>query len=297
MTAKRKEAVAGLTFASPWLIGFVAFMAYPLIASVYYSFCDYSVLRKPVFIGADNYVELWNDEVFWIALKNTFVYAAIALPIGLVISIALALLLNTNVKGMAIYRTIFYIPSLVPMVSLAMLWLWIFNGEQGLLNGILNPILGLIGKSGPSWLGDPNWSKPALGLISIWGVGNAVVIYLAGLQDVPTSLYEAADLDGATPWRKTWHVTLPMISPVIQFNLIMGIIGALQIFAVPYIMFPAGAPERSTYFYTSYIFDNAFSFQKMGYASAMGWILFLIIFVLTMVSLKISDKRVHTGGV
>lgn len=292
MTAKRKEAFAGLAFASPWFIGFTVFLAGPLLMSMYYSFCDYSVLRKPVWVGGDNYAEIMHDEVFWQALKNTFVYAAISLPMGLVVSIAVALLLNTNVKGMAFYRTIIYLPSLVPTVALAVLWLWMFNGEYGLINETAKRFA----VSPPNWLGDPLWSKPALALMSLWGVGGAVVIYLAGLQDVPQSLYEAADLDGASPWRKTWHVTLPMISPVIQFNMIMGIIGSLQVFSEPYIMFPGGAPERSTYMYTMYLFDNAFTFQKMGYASAMGWILFILIFILTMLALKGSDKRVHTGA-
>lgn len=292
MTAKRKEAIAGLAFASPWFIGFTVFLAGPLLMSMYYSFCDYSVLRKPVWVGGDNYAEIMRDEVFWQALKNTFVYAAISLPMGLVVSIAVALLLNTNVKGMAFYRTIIYLPSLVPTVALAVLWLWMFNGEYGLINETAKRFA----VSPPNWLGDPLWSKPALALMSLWGVGGAVVIYLAGLQDVPQSLYEAADLDGASPWRKTWHVTLPMISPVIQFNMIMGIIGSLQVFSEPYIMFPGGAPERSTYMYTMYLFDNAFTFQKMGYASAMGWILFILIFILTMLALKGSDKRVHTGA-
>jgi multiple sugar transport system permease protein len=292
MKARQKEAWAALFFTSPWIIGFFVFLAYPLGASIYYSFCDYSVLKKPLFIGLGNYRDLMADEVFWIALKNTAIYAALALPLGTILAIALALLLNSKVKGLAFYRTIFFLPSLVPMVSLAVLWLWLFNGQYGLVN------LGLqqIGITGPNWLGDPNWSKSALVLLGLWGAGNAMVVYLAGLQDVPQQLYEAANLDGATPWVKTRHVTLPMISPVILFNVVMGMIGTLQVFTVPYIMFPGGSPARSTLFYSVYMFDNAFRFQKMGYASAMGWIMFLIILVLTMTSLKLSEKRVHYEG-
>ncbi len=293
MTMRRKEAISGWLFAAPWILGFSVFLAYPLLSSIYYSFTDYSVLRKPVFTGLENYSDLMGDEVFWLTLKNTAVYAALALPIGLLVSVSLALLLNTKVRGMAFYRTIFYLPSLVPLVSLAMLWLWMFNGQRGLVNELLV----LVGITGPNWLGDVGWSKPALAIISLWGIGNAIVIYLAGLQDVPDSLYEAADLDGASAWKKTRYVTLPMISPVIQFNLIIGIIGTLQVFAIPYIMLPGGAPARSSYFYTMYLFDNAFRFQKMGYACAMGWILFLLIFALTMIALKVSEKRVHYGGV
>lgn len=289
---RRKDQIAAMLFASPWFIGFSVFLAYPLAASIYYSFCDYSVLKPPVWIGTANYTELMRDEVFWIALKNTLVYAALALPLGTILAIALALLLNTKVRGMAFYRTIFFLPSLVPMVSLAVLWLWLFNGERGIVN------LGLesVGVGGRNWLGDPAWSKPALVLLGLWGAGNAMVIYLAGLQDVPQQLYEAADLDGASPWTKTRHVTLPMISPVILFNVIMGMIGTLQVFTVPYIMFPGGVPARSTYFYTMYLFDNAFRYHKMGYASAMGWIMFLIILSLTMLSIKLSERKVYYEG-
>lgn len=291
MKRRHAETRAALLFASPWILGFCIFLLYPLAASIYYSFCDYSVLRPPVWIGMDNYWELLQDEVFWKALYNTLYYAAFALPLSAAVALALALLLNTKVKGMAIYRTIFFVPSLVPMISLAVLWLWIFNGEHGLINALL----GWIGIKGPNWLSDPNWSKPALILMSMWGAGHAMVIYLAGLQDVPQSLYEAAELDGADWWARTRHVTLPTISPVILFNIIMGIIGTLQVFAVPYVMFPGGSPARSTYFYTMYLFDNAFIYQKMGYACAMGWIMFLIILVLTMTALKFSEKRVHYG--
>lgn len=289
---RRKEAWAGYLFAAPWIIGFLAFLVYPLLASLYTSFCDYSVLRPAVWIGAANYRELFQDEVFWKSVQNTFVYAAMALPIGMVVALSLAMLLNSKVKGMTVYRTIFFIPSLVPMVSLAILWLWLLNGERG----IVNELLARVGVDGPNWLGDPFWSKPALTMLSAWGVGNAILIYLASLQDVPTSLVEAAQLDGASAWAKTRHVTIPMISPVILFNLIMGIIGTLQVFAVPYVMFPGGSPARSTYFYAMYLFDNAFRFMKMGYASAMGWLMFLVILLLTLGSLKLSEKHVHYGG-
>jgi multiple sugar transport system permease protein len=288
----QRESRAGLMFVSPWLIGFSVFLAYPLFASIYYSFCDYSVLRPPVWIGLDNYRELMQDELFWIAIRNTFLYAIIALPAGMVTALILAMLLNTKVPGMTIYRTVFFIPSLVPQVSLAVLWLWVLNGEHG----VLNSVLASLGITGPNWLSDPNWSKPAMVVMSVWGVGNAVLIYLAGLQDVPTQLLEAADLDGANGWQRIRNVTLPMISPVILFNGIMGIIGTLQVFTVPFIMFPNGSPARSTYFYAMYLFDNAFKYHKMGYASAMGWIMFLIILVLTLTSLRLSEKHVHYGG-
>lgn len=292
MKTRRQEIRAALLFAAPWLIGFCVFLLYPLLASLYYSFCDYSVLRSPVWIGMANYRGLWHDEVFWKTLQNTGFYAMLALPLGMIVTLTLALMLNAKVRGMAFYRTLFYVPSLVPAVSLAILWLWVFNGEHG----VLNALLGYLGIKGPNWLSDTFWSKPALVLMSLWGGGNTIVIYLAGLQDVPQQLYEASDLDGAGWWAKTRHVTLPMLSPVILFNLIMGIIGTLQVFTVPYIMFPGGSPARSTYFYTMYLFDNAFIYHKMGYACAMGWIMFVIILVLTRFSLKMSEKHVHYEG-
>lgn len=288
----KKEAYAGFTFASPWLIGFCVFMAYPLIASVYFSLCDYSVLKAPVWVGLDNYIMLMGDDLFWTSLKNTLLYAVFALPAGMATGIILAMLLNAKVKGMAAYRTFFFIPSLVPQVSLAILWRWVLDPEHG----VLNPLLEKLHIHGPNWLNDPNWAKPSLVLMAMWGVGNAMLIYLAGLQDVPTQLIEAADLDGANSWQKTKNVTLPMISPVILFNGIMGIIGTLQVFTVPYIMFPNGAPAHSTYFYTEYLFDNAFRYHKMGYASAMGWIMFVMILGLTMFSLRMSERHVHYQG-
>lgn len=293
---KLRQLLTGLAFVSPWIIGFTVFTAYPIVMSGYYSFCSYSVLTSPTWIGPRNYVDLAHDQVFWQSLINTAYYAVFALPLGVIVSIALALLLNTNVRGMAVYRTIFFIPSLVPMVALAILWLWIFNGDYGLLNQALSPVLKLFHTTGPQWLSSTTWSKPALILTGIWGVGNAIVIYLAGLQDVPQTLYEAADLDGANWLSKTWHVTLPMLSPVILFNLVMGIIGTLQIFAVPYVMFPGGSPARSTYFYTMYLYDNAFQFLKMGYACAMGWIMFFIILGLTLLAIKLSSRHVYYGG-
>lgn len=295
--AARAETRTALLFASPWLVGICAFLAYPLVASIYYSFCDYSVLRKPVFIGLANYRNLFSDEVFWIGLKNTGVYALMALPLGMMVAIGLALLLNAKVRGMTIYRTIFFLPSLVPTIPLAILWLWVFNGDHGILNWAIEHLsIGSLHLKGPNWLGDPNWSKPALALLALWGSGNAMVIYLAGLQDVPMEMYEAAELDGASWWARTRHVTMPMLSPVILFNGIMGIIGTLQVFAEPYVMFPGGAPARSTYFYTMYLFDNAFLYHKMGYACAMGWIMFLIILGLTMLALRVSERHVHYQG-
>ncbi len=289
--ARNEEARSGLLFAAPWIIGFLVFLAWPLLASLFYSFTDFSVLKPPVWIGLKNFQELFTDEVFWKTVINTLLFAAMSIPVGTAFAILLALLLNTGVKGMALYRTIFFVPSIVQPVSLAMLWLFLFRGDGGVLNGALS----VVNVTGPDWLNDPHWSKPALVMMGLWGVGNAVVIYLAGLQNVPQALYEAADLDGASPWSKTWNVTLPMISPVIQFNMVMGIIGSFQVFTIPYIMFAGGGPDRSAYFYSMYLFDNAFLYQRMGYASALGWVMFLIIFMLTMIFLRFSESKVHYG--
>lgn len=285
----KRDLRVGLLFASPWILGFAIFLAYPVLASLYYSFTSFSILRPPQGIGLQNYQELATDSVFHQALGNTIVYVLGAVPLSTVIAIALAMLLNTKVRGMSYYRTIFFLPSLVPMVALGTLFLWIFNGDYGLLNEVMRTSK----IDPPNWLGDPAWAKWTLVLISMWGCGQAMVIYLAGLQNVPVSLYEAADLDGAKFWAKTRSVTIPMISPVILFNVIMGIIGALQVFAVPYVMFPGGAPARSTYFIASYLFDNAFQYQRMGYASAVGWVMFIITLVLTLIALKVSERHVH----
>jgi multiple sugar transport system permease protein len=281
----------GYAFVSPWLLGFLVFTLTPVVLSLYYSFCDYTLLQPALFRGTENYRTLWNDPIFWKTLRNTGYYAIMALPTGMLISLGLALMLNARIRGQPIYRTIIFLPSLVPVVASAMIWLWLFNSRAGLINSALRSI----GIEGPGWLTSKTWAMPALVMMSFWGVGYTVVIYLAGLQDVPQELYEAADIDGAGPWRRLLSVTLPMISPVIFFNLIMAIIGTLQVFTIPYIM-TAGGPERTTYFYTMYVFDNAFVYLKMGYASAMAWIQLLIILAVTALSFWLSKFWVHYQG-
>jgi len=288
---ERRNLRNGLLFISPWIVGFCIFMLYPIVSSLYFSFCDYSVLEPPVWIGAENYAELASDKVFGISLWNTFYYAIVALPLGMVLAIGVALLLNTRVRGMAVYRTIFFLPSIVPIVAMAILWLWILNGRFGVLNYTLS-LLGIPQKSLPAWLENKHWAMPALILMGLWGIGQAMVIYLAGLQDIPVHLYESAEIDGASWWQKTVHITLPMLSPTIYFNLIIGIIGTFQIFAAPYIM-TDGGPERATHFYTFYLYNLAFDDLRMGYACAMAWILFLIILGLTLLATKVSAKHVH----
>jgi multiple sugar transport system permease protein len=281
----------GLAFLSPWIVGFLAFMLLPVVLSFYYSLCDYSLLESPAYTGAQNYRDLMNDPVFWKSLRVTLAYAAMALPAGLLVSLGLAMLLNVKMPGQAIFRTIIFLPSLIPIVASAMLWMWLFNAKLGLINALLS----MIGIEGPPWLGDARWALPSLALMSLWGVGHAVVIYLAGLQDVPKELYEAAEIDGAGVWQRVWHVTLPMLSPVIFFNLIVSIIGVLQVFDVPYIM-TGGGPARATFFIAMYLRENAFLFLKMGYASAMAWIMLLIVLILTGVAFWSSKRWVHYQG-
>jgi multiple sugar transport system permease protein len=292
----------GLAFTGLWVVGLGVFTAWPAMASLYYSFCDYSILKAPVWSGLENYRELVHDDLFWKSLRNTLFYAGLSVPLGTVVALSLAMLLNCEVRGRSLYRLFFYLPSIVPMVASSMLWLWIFNGQFGLLNWVLRPILAPFGLHPPAWLVDPLWAKPALVIMGLWGVGNAMVIYLAGLQDVPRELYEAAAIDGATGWRRFWHVTLPLLAPVIYFNVIMALISSLQIFTQAFIMSEAangngngsdGNPARSTLFYTIYLFSTAFYELRMGYASAMAYVLFLITVGLTWLAARYARGRMQ----
>ena len=300
---ERSRLGTGLLFISPWLVGFVALTLYPLLSTLGYSLCDYSVLMPASFVGLSNYRDLFTDELFWKSLSNTLFFAAFSIPLGLVVSLSLAVLLNFPVPGKGIFRTIFFLPSLVPAISLAVLWQWLLNGELGLVNAGVRPLLSAVnGLTGthlvaPNWLGDARFAKWGLIFTGLWGVGHAVVIYLAGLQDVPRTLYEAADIDGASFWQKTRHVTLPVISPVIYFNLIMSVIGTLQVFTVPYILTGGGdGPERSLLFMATYLYHNAFEYSKMGYACAIGLVMFALILVLTWVSTRLGERFVHYDG-
>ena len=279
----------GLLFCLPWLIGLSVFLLYPLGAAFYYSLCDYSVLLPPVFVGFDNYLDLLRDPLFWKSLRNTAYFATGSVALGLFVSLGLALLLNSKVKGLGLYRTVFFLPSLMPVVASSILWMWMYNGQSGLINTALRAI----GVSGPAWLADPLWAKPAIVIMAVWGAGNAMVVYLAGLQDVPTSLYEAAIIDGAGFFQRLIHVTLPMISPVIYFNVVLSIISGFQAFTQAFIMTGStGAPERSTLFYVLNLYNVGFQDLRMGYASAMAWVLFLIILLLTFVATKLSQRFV-----
>lgn len=289
---ERSQLALGLAFASPWIFGFVVFTAYPIVASLYYSFTYFDTLSPPVWVGAQNYTRLLTeDPLFWQSLRNTLFMVVFGLPASLVAGLALALLLNQKLRGMAIYRTIFYIPSIVPTVASSVLWMWLLNPQIGLINKMLMAA----GVQGPGWLTDPAWSKPALILMGIWGVGSAMIIYLAGLQDVSQELYEAAEIDGAGSAAKLFHVTLPMLSPVIFFNLVMGIIGTFQYFTQVFVM-THGGPEDSTLFYALHLFNKAFVDLQFGYASAMAWILFAITIAATALVFRSSARWVYYPG-
>jgi multiple sugar transport system permease protein len=273
-------------------------MVYPIAASLYYSFTRYSVMKPPVWVGAANYAQLGHDELFWKSLSNTAVYAAFAVPIGIVVALGLAMLLNLKVRGQALYRTFFFVPSIVPLVASSVLWIWLFNPQNGAINAMLRPLLASLGLGEPpGWFADPKWSKPAIILWSLWGVGGSMVIFLAALQDVPKELMEAAEVDGARAWHRIRHITLPFISPQILFVLIMGLIGAFQFFTPAYVMTQGtGGPVDSTLFYSLYLFNVAFADFKMGYACALAWVLFLLILGATALIFKSSARRVYYAG-
>lgn len=287
------ERLYGWLFASPWLIGLFIFFLLPLAASIYFSFTTYSILEPGEFIGLRNYRELMQDKVFWAAVYNTVYFAVFFVPLSIVFGVLLALFLNMKVKGMAVYRTLYFLPTLVPQVALAVLWMWLLNPHFGLVNGMLDKL----GIAGPAWLGSEFWSKPSLILMSLWGIGQAVVIYLAGLQDISQDYYDAAEVDGASWLQKVRSVTLPLLTPVIFFNLVMGVIGALQQFTLPYSLTKGqGTPAHSLMFYVMHLYDNGFKYFKMGYASAMAWLLFLAIMLLTGILFMTSKRWVHYQG-
>lgn len=281
-----------LAFLFPWLIGFFVFLFGPIVVSFYFSFTDYDILRKPLWIGFDNYKLLFWDPIFWRSLQITFVYALFTLPLSIVFGIFLAVLLNQKIIGISIYRTCYYLPSIIPLVASSIIWLWIFRGDEG---GLLNNFLSKINIHGPLWFSDPKWALTALIIMSLWSVGNSVLIYLAGLQDIPQTLYEAADIDGAGFLQKFFLITLPMLSPTIFFNLIIGIISVFQYFIPAYVM-TSGGPEYATTFYSLYTYQNAFEDFKLGYASTMAWILFLIVVIFTWLAFKGLGSKVFYQG-
>ncbi len=286
------ENIAGYVFISPWIIGFIIIEIGPLLAALYFSLTNYDILSETKFIGLRNYEKLlFNDPLFWLSLKVTALYSVGSVSLHIIFGVLLALMLNQNLRGMAFYRTVYYLPAVVSGVAVAYMWIWVLNKEAG----ILNTGLGYLGIDGPNWLFSIEWVLPAFVAISLWNLGGGMVLYLAALQGVPTQLYEAAEIDGAGWWPRTWHVTIPLISPVIFFNFIIGIIGSFQVFTAAYVI-TQGGPANSTLFYVLYLYRNAFENFKMGYASALAWVLFLVIMALTVLSFRVSGRWVYYEG-
>jgi multiple sugar transport system permease protein len=300
----RKEAIEGYLCIAPWLIGFAVLTFGPMIFSFLISLTRWDLINPPKFVGLSNYASILTDDFrFRQSLKVTVVYAALSLPIGMIGSLSVAMLLNMQVRGMRVFRSIFYIPAILPGAAVAMLWQWILKPQGGVLNYLLTRHLAPSLSGGfhwialiqnpPKWLSDPNWALPAFVIMSLWTVGGGMIIYLAGLQSVPTQLYESAEIDGAGAWTKFRHITLPMISPTIFFNLVMGVIGSFQVFTSSYIITPGGGPGYSTLFYVLYLYQKAFRYLQMGYASALAWILFVIVLALTLIVFKTSARWVY----
>lgn len=290
--SERTSSRWGLALISPWLLGFLIFTAGPMLASLYLSFCKYD-LHSLQFVGTKNYeVLLTRDPLFWKSLGNTALYVLFSVPLGLTGSLLIAVLLNQKVKGIPVFRTLFYLPSLVPAVASALVWQWVFHPDAGILNFALSKV----GVHGPKWLQDPKTALMSLIIMSLWGIGGSrMLIFLAGLQGVSDELYEAAQLDGADGLTCFRHITLPMLSPTIFFNLILGIIGSFQVFTSAYIM-TGGGPDNATLMYVLYLYNNAFRFFKLGKASAMAWVLFLILLSFTAVQFKNASKWVYYEG-
>ena len=285
-----KKARMRVLFTMPWILGLLIFYVYPLLASIYYSFTSYSVLSPGEFVGLENYKMLMQDELFWKSIGNTLIFTAMSVPLNIILGIAIALLLNVKIRGIGIYRTIFFIPTLVPVVATATVWRWLLNSNYGLFNSFLEKF----GMSPIPWLASEDWSKISLVMIAAWGIGQAIIINLGGLQDISPEYYEAAAIDGANVWQRTKCITMPLLTPVIFYNVVMGVINSLQIFTLPYALTNGeGSPTHSLTFYVMHLYNNAFGYMKMGYASAMAWILFVIILVLTLVIFGTSKKWVH----
>ena len=289
---ERRRLVIGLLFASPWIIGFVAFTFFPIASSFYYSFTRYDLLRDPVFVGFDNYYNLFfDDDDFRLVTFNTLWWVFISAPLGVLSAFMMAVLLNTNIIARSFFRAVFFFPSIVPVVVTAFVWQFLLNIQYGAINSTLQAL----GFSTIPFLSSPDLVKPTLVVIHMWMQGAALVIFLATLQDVPKSLYEAATMDGANSFHKIWFVTIPMVSPVILFNMVMSFIGGFQYFTLPWLM-TQGGPSKATEFYALFLYRNAFTFLRMGKASALAWILFVLIVVFTVILFRSSNRWVYYAG-
>ena len=292
---RRREALEGYLYIAPWFLGFLIFVLGPLIASLYYSLTYYSLLSTPQWIGLQNYATaLWGDRLFWTSVQKTVLFALTTVPLGVVGSFFAAMLLNRRVVGTTFWRICFFLPSLTPEVAAALLWLWILQPDIGVVNSVIRQVFGV---RGPDWLASSTWALPSLILVTLWTTIGSIrmLIFLAGLQGVPQELYDAAEVDGVNGWQKIWHVTIPMISPTILLNLILGIIGSLQVFGLAFVT-TGGGPAYSTFFYGLYLYQTAFRGFDLGYGSALAWYLFAAILVLTLVQIALSERWVHYAG-
>jgi multiple sugar transport system permease protein len=289
-----RHIINGLLFASPWLIGILFFWIYPILASAYYSFTKFNGVQGAEWIGLRNYSDLFfHDDDFWISVYNTLYFAVVSIPLAILVSFLLAMMLNAKIKFQVVYRTIYFLPTLVPEVALALVWVYLFTPGSGLINVPFD----WIGVRGPCWLTCPEWSRPTIVLLALWIIGQQVILYLAGLQDVPQDYYDAADVDGANFFHKLRHITIPMMTPVVFFHLVTSVIGALQFFTVPYIMTGGtGFPANSLLFFSINLYRNAFQYFKMGYASAMAWLLFLVTLLITLIIFRSARLWVFYAG-
>jgi len=275
---ERREALAGYISISPWLFGFLLFTLGPVLASIYFSLTQWTITRPPEWIGLGNYLRMFTrDPLFWQALKVTTYFVLLSLPLKLVIGLALSLLLNLRVPGMNIYRTIFYIPAVISGVAVSLMWMWLLQPDTG----VINTLLELVGIQGPGWFWDPQWALPSVALMSVWSVGGSAVIYLAGLQNIPPHLYEAAQIDGASHWRRFWNITIPLLTPTLFFQLIVEMIESFKVFTQAFVI-TKGGPLKATYFYLYYFYEEAFQNFNMGYASALALVLMIIIMAATL---------------
>lgn len=294
LNKKQKEAITGYLFFLPALINLIFFLGIPILFVLYISFTNYNLfnVNNIQFVGLQNYRNLFNDSLFYKSLANTLYHVLLSIPVNTIVGVSLALLLNNHqLKGLKLFRTTFLLPTVVSGVAVTLLWQWILDPNFGLINSFLMNF----GVRGPGWLTDSAWSKPSIVLMNTWSVGGTMMIYLAGLQGIPQTLYDAATIDGAGTFRRFWHVTIPLLSPTIFFNMITGAIGAFQVFAEAYIM-TGGGPNNSTLYYAYYLYNKAFADLQFGYASAMGWILMVITLVLTLIAMRISTKYVYYEG-
>lgn len=291
---RRREAIEGYIYLLPWLVGFIIFSGGPILASAYLSLTKYNVLRPPRFVGLENYLyALTKDDLFLPAIVKTFYFAILVVPLAIILSLAIAMLLNQKLVGTSFWRTMFFLPTLTPVVAAALLWRWMLNPDVGLVNFLLAGV----GIKGPGWLTSIEWAIPSLALIGLWTSvgGSQMIIFLAGLQNVPQDLVEAAQIDGAGVWTRFRHVTLPLVTPTIFFNLILGIIFSLRTFDIAFVA-TNGGPARATWFISIHIYQNAFVSLDMGYASALSWMFFIILMLMTFIQFRISGRWVFYAG-